>query len=382
MVFIWCFRTIGTSAKTPISMNNSIPPVFFFLPSQALINNVPETIDDYWNWINEAVRISPAKLGTRNIPCTWLGPYNWVIQTFMYLRSSGFPCELSASLPDEGIIITHGDFLPRFLKPIPRRFIVEIKPDRPLQCAHANFVIVQNRHDPICRGISSLFVKAAFVNYWPQPGLIPRDVTRKDRFENICFMGNPEQFIGEVDVLESEINKLGLHWKMIPRERWHDYREVDAIVAVRPADSLKTGTTFMKRLFRKITAGTHPALSSDRKPASKLLNAWAAGTPAIVSPDDAFKDLRASDLDYLVAHNVQEIIQRLKQLRDDPALRRAMTEHGRERAGEYVPETIIPAWRSVISGQIVPEYIIWTGSSVRRNLFFFVRAVAYKARML
>lgn len=362
------------------AMDSPIPPIFFYLPSQELIDRVPTTIDDYWTWINEAVRIFPAKLGSRDILCTWLGPYNWVIQTFLYLRADGIPCELSASLPDEGIIITHGDFLPKFLKPLPRQFIVEIKPDRPLQCAHANFVIVQNRHDPICKGAGRFFVKSAFVDYWPQPGLIPRDATRGDRFENICFMGNQEQFITQVDILESEIKKLGLHWQMMPREKWHDYREVDAVVAVRPPGYPKTGG-FMKRLVSR-WKGDNPIHSPERKPASKLLNAWAAGTPAILSPDDAFKDLRISDLDYLVAQDVQEIIERLRQLRDNPALRQVMAEHGRERAAEYRPEMIIREWKTLIFEQLIPEYHTWARSPFHRRLFFLVRAVTHTARLI
>src|SRR5262245_14056313 len=105
-------------------------------------------------------------------------------------------------------------------------------------------------------------------------------------------MGNREQFIHEVDDLELGINKLGMNWKMMPRERWHDYSNIDAIVAVRP-----------------LVNHQHVADSSDRKPASKLCKAWLAGVPAILSPEVTFQDIRRSELDYLEARNVPEIMQ-------------------------------------------------------------------------
>jgi hypothetical protein len=358
----------------------STPAVYFYIPSQELVDHVPATIQEYWKWINEAVKTSPAPLASGEGLCTWVGPYNWTIQTFINLRTSGFPCELTASLPAKGIIITHGDFLPRLLRPGPRQFVVEIKPDRSLQCIYANFVIVQNRHDPILSGIKTSFFGSAFVNYWPQPGLIPRDPMRGERFENICFIGNPEQFLSDVDLLESEVRKLGLQWKSVPRERWHDYSEIDAVVAVRPADAVGVRQKAVRRLFIFRGADVSPILSPDRKPATKLYNAWLAGTPAILSPDIAFEDIRTSELDYLEAKDIPEIIERLRQLQSDPALRMAMIENGRKKSVEYAPEKVVQEWVDIIENRIIPAYVSWTKSSAQRNLFFFIRAVLYKAK--
>ena len=118
---------------------------------------------------------------------------------------------------------------------------MEIKPDRILSCLFANFVIVQNKRDPLCRGISCFLIDSSFVYYWTQPSLIPRDPKRGDRFENISFFGDKKQFIKEVDVLAAEIKKLGLNWTMGSRENWNDYSATDCIVAVRRSNSATEG---------------------------------------------------------------------------------------------------------------------------------------------
>jgi hypothetical protein len=344
-----------------------MPKVSFYIPSPELVNDVPTTIHKYWRWINECTLKAPAKLPDGDGFCTWLGPYNWTVQTFIYLRAYGFPCSLTASLPDEGIVVTHSDFLPALLKASAKRFIVEIKPDRFLRCRFANFVIVQNRRDPIHNGLSRLLIKSAFVNYWPQPSLTPRDPDRGDRFENICFMGNREQFLREGDALALEYRKLGLNWTMTPRERWHDYSKVDAIIAVRPFGSATLNGKDVAAFF-----------SSDRKPASKLINAWLAGVPAILSPDAAFQEIRRSELDYLEARNIPEIIERIRQLMHDPSLRRSMMENGKKRAEKFIPEKTVQTWIKIFEGEIIPEYMLWAKSPFCRAWLVFSRTLTWQ----
>jgi hypothetical protein len=338
-----------------IYMTDCAPKVYFYIPSQYLIDNVPGKIDDYWKWIDQFIETNPAPRASGGY-CTYTGPYTWTVQTYIYLRNSHFPSELTANLPEDGIIITHGNFLPTYLKPTPRQFIVEIKPDKYLQNIYSNFVIVQNKRDPLHCGIKRFLIKSAFVNNWPQPGLIPRDPHRADRFENICFMGNADQFLRDVESLESEIKKLGLKWIMMPREKWNDYSEVDAIVAVRP-DSVMI----------------------ERKPVTRLTNSWAAGVPAIVSPDIAFEDIRKSELDYLRARNVTEIVESIKRLMGNPQLRRDMAENGKKRAMEFGPEKTVRMWIDIIDNMIIPEYLAWKQQSpLKKILFFTMRMVIHK----
>lgn len=338
-----------------------MPVVHFFVPSPSLVADLPRSIEDYWAWADPAIRRSPAPLGNGRGDCTWAGPYNWTLQTYVYLRQAGLASVLTALLPDEGIIVTHGDFLPAHLRPSARQFVVEIKPDRPLQCIHANFVIVQNRRDPIRRGLHRVLVPSAYVNYWPQPGLLPRDAGRQERFENARFVGNPEQFLPDAERLSAELARLGMTWQIVPRDRWHDYRDTDVVVAVRP------------RAFTNARAEYEAYFAPNRKPASKLYNAWLAGVPAVLSPDVAFRDLRRSSLDYLEAESVSEIVDRLRELQADAALRQAVAENGRQRAREFSAEHTVLAWTGIIEQQILPRYAAWQESPLRRRWFFLSR---------
>jgi hypothetical protein len=336
------------------------PRVFFYLPSPQAVENAPDSIEKYAAWVDAYIQLAPIKLPNGKL-CTWLGPYNWVVQTFLYLKAYGFPCVLTASLPDEGIIITHSDLLSTFLRPSAEQFIVEIKPDRSLRCIFSNFVIVQNKRDSVHFGMRRLLINSAFVDYWPQAGLMPRDPTRGDRFENICYMGNEEQFLDNAEELGLELRKLGLKWRMVPRNEWHDYREFDALIAVRQVDSYKVGATHLP----------------SRKPASKLRNAWAAGVPAILSPDIAFQDIRKSELDFLEAKTIPEVLDSIKRLMNDPTLRCAMRENGLLRAREFKLENIISSWIEIITTQIIPRYLLWRRSSYRRNWLYLIRKLAF-----
>lgn len=345
---------------------NATVRVVFYVPSPELVRRAPATASDYWPWIATAVETMPAQLGDGRGMCPWLGPYNWTMQTYLELRDSGFECELTASLPADGVIIAHGDFLPPGFAASARQFLVEIKPDRPLQCRFANFVIVQNTRDPICQWPARLFVHAAALPYWPQPGLVPRGDARGDRFENIGFMGRAQNFLDDTDAVSTGLAQRGLKWVVMPVERWHDYTTLDAVVAVRPPGDVSSNAT--------------PFHAANRKPASKLANAWLAGVPAILSPDEAFQQLRTSPLDYLEAESVADVLARVDQLQQDAGLRRAMVERGRQRATEFTRDRVTSRWAALISERIVPAAEAWRSASVRRSAFFAARRVAHAFR--
>jgi hypothetical protein len=359
-----CNTDAGANLEGRISMQDLDVPVYFYVPSAKLVEAAPDHISQYWLWVDEAIKQAPAVRPKDQRSCTWAGPYNWTIQTFLYLKAYGFPCALTASLPERGVILAHSDFLPTFLGPESQQFIVELKPDRVLSCIYANFVIVQNRNDPIRRGIRRLLIKSAFMNYWPQPGLIPRDVGRGDRFENICFMGNPEQFLISPERLALKLKELNLKWEMVPRHRWHDYSNVDAVVAVRAPKGTRgrRGTQHLP----------------NRKPATKLYNSWLAGVPAVLSPEIAYQQLKKSELDFLEARDIREILRAIKRLMRNPALRQSMADNGRIRGQEFKPDNIAREWIRVLKEEIIPRYRLWSQSAYRRRWFLFARNYAYK----
>ena len=324
----------------------SLPKITFFLPSQELVNSVRPGETDFWKWY---LKLLP-KEGTSRL----LANSTWITQTFLKLRDYGFPCELSASLPGEGVIISHSDFFSRLQKPSREQFFVEIKPDRFLKCTFANFVICQNRRDPLFSGRGRGLKRSAVIPLWPQPGLIPRSQGRGDCFENVCYMGRPQESIPQINLLETEIRKLGLKWGIPPRGKWHDYSEIDAVVAIRVRN---------------------PQMAL-RKPASKLINAWAANVPAILSPEPAFENIRKSELDYLKADNIDQVMEQIRVLRDNPSLRKAMVENGNSRSKEYTAEKITQKWEEIIRGPILEEFSKWINYSPSQRRTFFIQGMA------
>ena len=108
--------------------------------------------------------------------------------------------------------------------------------------------------------------------------------------------------------------------------RWNDYSTCDLVVALRPA-------------------ATWNVLS---KPASKLTNAWAAGVPAILSPELPYRELRRSSLDYLEARSGAEALQAIDRLVSDPALYTAMVANGLERAREFHSDRLTDRWAEAL----------------------------------
>ena len=90
------------------------------------------------------------------------------------------------------------------------------------------------------------------------------------------------------------------------------------------------------------------------KPAAKLQNAWAAGVPAILSPEIAYRELRRSRLDYLEARSRAEALEAIDALRADPSLYADMVSNGVERARDFQPDRLIERWVEVLWRQI-PE---------------------------
>jgi len=299
------------------SSSTAVGTVWFYLPEQgALHGRDPETLDVDRDW---------QVFGT--------GLYVWVLQTFLRLRAIGAPVRLTGAAPESGIVVTHADYVERLLAETRRAVdvtIVSARSDRPKQI-YADVEIVQNA--------SSVEDFQIFIPSWPQPNLIARVPERGSVVENVVYIGADKQLHPDLkaDEWARTLRGRGLRWesraisftgndKLYSDHRWNDYTTIDVIVAMRP-----------------------PA-SGDRrsKPAAKLTNAWAAGVPAIVSPDDAYRELRRSSLDYLEATSVQEALGAIVRLQSDPVLYNAMVENGRERARDFQTDRLAARWETAL----------------------------------
>ncbi|MBD2100474.1 glycosyltransferase [Leptolyngbya sp. FACHB-261] len=315
-------------------MNRRLPPVYFYIPKSDWPNNFPENANVYWRGFS------------------W-GVFCWTLQTYLRLRELDFPCELVGMMPSEGIVLAHRDSLPYQLRPRPKLLLVCLKADRE---AHpfAQLHLVQNPKEASNSRFSN---SRHYMPHWPQPGLIPRDSGRSERFENIAYLGHEANLAPELQTpaWREQLTALGLHWSIVEREHWHDYSQVDAVVAVR-------------RLG-------HQGDSQHWKPPSKLLNAWHAGVPAILGYESAFQAERKSELDYLEVGSVDDILAALQRLRNQPDLRRAMIDNGRCRAEETQAARLATQWQRFITEVAVPTYNRWSTASHWSQQSFLKRRI-------
>ena len=200
--------------------------------------------------------------------------------------------------------------------------------------------------------------------HWTQPGLIPRSSQRGDKFENIAFMGKAHNLAPELKSKEwqASLEELGLNWIVIQNpEKWHDYSDIDAILAIRSFDK-----------------STYPT-----KPASKLYNAWLAGVPAILGNDSAFSLEQKNDLDYVRVVTIKDAINAIEKLKSSPNLRSHIVANGKMRSQEIQPAVLVKKWRNFLVDIAIPSYYKWSNQSeIKRKFFIFSRTIGLKIKTL
>lgn len=330
-------------------MNNSSCPVSFYLPEEEWPASIPPSVDSDWSVFGP-------------------GKYAWTLQTYLRLRENRFPCQLVSQLPDTGIVIAHRAYLPDRLKPNSHQLLVCLQADWGRH-PYAQVHVVQNARqkgkrylpitDYLLRCCTNVHLK-----HWPQPGLIPRRPGRAEIFENIVYFGTEENLAGELKEASwaGRLSALGLNWiTNTNANSWHDYSEVDAVVAVRG---------FGNECY-------------DWKPATKLYNAWHAGVPVILGPESASRRERRSELDYLEVKSVEELFEAVELLRNDINLRRAIVENGRLRATESQPDVLSAAWQHFLTESVFQAYRKWCGyTDITRSLYSRLRSYDACARAL
>jgi hypothetical protein len=315
------------------------PPISFYLP-RGVPADLPASPDVYWADFQQYMFGSV---------------YAWTVQTYQRLRDAGMECRLTGELPTEGVLVANRKSVPRDFVPPAGLLFVCLRADS-LFHPYAHLHVILNKLE------ENFWYPSVYMPHWPQPGLIPRDPARGDRWENAAFFGDPGCLAHEIrgDAWETTLRELGLKWNFVPPEQWHDFREIDVVVAIRDF------------------VGKH---RHGNKPATKLYNAWHAGVPAILGRESAYEHERRDPLDYLEARTFTDLVGALRRLRDDPALRRAMVAHGRERAHETAAVVIAARWREFFEETVIPAHEKWYNASVaQRQLFRLAGRLKDKAQ--
>ncbi len=260
-----------------------------------------------------------------------------IMQTYLRLREAGYQNVSIAPWwrPGGICVVANGRFAARDHGT--NCFVVSYRMDKP-RPVMADMTIVQNLAN--VEGRSEVYMP-----YWPQPGLIPRADDRGDRIETLAYKGRLVNFYEpfRTPEFQAELGRLGVRLVLDLDEgekqaaRWHDYSEADLVIAVR--DLTKQDALI--------------------KPASKLVNAWIAGSPAILGPEPAYRDERRSDLDYVEVRSPADVLEAVRRLKEHPELYRRMIDNGRQRAADFTTERMVERWVAALSGPIAEGYRRW-----------------------
>lgn len=308
------------------------PSIYFYIPQKHWPSaHLLEDATAYWQWQNSL------RYGQ--------GRYNWTLQTYLQLKKHGVDCQLVGEMPESGIILAHSDFLRDNLRPNSQQLLVCLRADQ----SHHNYAqlhVIQNRQDVMTTWSRELW-PTAYMPHWPQSGLIPRDGARGDRFETVAFFGQEGNLAPELQdpSWAAELAELGLSWRVVPFESWHDYSAVDVVMAVRSFDDN----------------------AYNQKPASKLYNCWMAGVPGILGPESAYVAERQGDRDYVEVRTVAEAVGALRRLRDDGEFRREIVAQGVARSAGLSPAGLSGVWGQFLEGVARPAYGSWVGLSGQRQ---------------
>ncbi len=329
------------------------PEVAFFLDDPRPVGDL-ERLDPERDW-RELVR----------------GERVWILKTFLHLRAAGHPVRLVGTVPPDGLVVFHAKQRRALARSLatqgvraPRCALIGVRGDL-RQPLIADFEILQNGR---WAGPGRFAVR-----HWPQGGLVPREPARGERIENLAFKGFAANLAAPFRgaTWTDALARRGLTWRadsvafagLATDEAaldWNDYSAVDLVVAVRPP---------RRRLWTS-------------KPATKLVNAWRAGVPAVLGPEWAYRELRRDPLDYVEVKSAEEALAAIDRLRESPALYRAMVERGFERAAEVTVDAVTARWAEVLFDLVPARLATDRGLARLRRWPLPVRALARRARRL
>ena len=265
-------------------------------------------------------------------------PVNWSLQPYIHLKYRGLDVHLVSDYVPGQICIVPYDYLSTRGVPF-NAFIVASQYDRgrPEVCEQR---VVQNK-------LNVITPNDHYLPHWPQPNLKLRDQTRGSMIENLVYKGREHHLAGPFKSVEflQQLRSLGINLSFSNKKEglqrawtdWSDYTTADVVLAVRNSSDYHLSF----------------------KPASKLINAWFAGCPALLGPEPAFQQLRESELDYIEVRSPDEVIAALLRLKENPALYAAMVENGFRRTKDFTPDAISSLWRDLLAGPIATSYERW-----------------------
>lgn len=247
------------------------------------------------------------------------GRKNWIILAFLHLKDIYPSVSLSRFAKRNAKNITHVDSL--FLCP-PRwkSKLVVVFADRAYQKYWQDFSVFQNKE------LSEITQNGFFIEYWPQHDIKQRPTSRQ-KIENVCYFGSPQNNILSQYPVSKDLEKLGLNYIEKSRAQWNDYSDADIVVGIRDFEN-----------------NTHPY-----KPSSKLKNTWIGNGVFIGGDDSAYKDIGIENEDYLIARSYDELIEKIKWLKNNPVEYAKIRKAGFAKKDNFNAQRSINMWKKTIA---------------------------------
>lgn len=261
----------------------------------------------------------------------------WIYQTWLALSKAGCAVNLTHAIPEEGVLVTLAGCLRPTFRPTPEVFFADIVADGvPHPAAHLH--IVQNSIH------AQKLPRSIFMPHWPHPNLLPRDSARGDRFETLGFFGDAENLAPELHDAGWQarlLDQTGITLRVVGAKEWHDYREIDCVLAVRE---------FGNRAFL-------------RKPATKMYNAWLARVPFVGGRDSAYCGDASRGGNISPWYSLVELNVQLNRLRTDLRFRKELVTAGLRKSKQFDRSAILERWRELIENTLPEAAAGWTRKS-------------------
>ncbi|VXC42523.1 glycosyltransferase [Pseudoclavibacter sp. 8L] len=179
-------------------------------------------------------------------------------------------------------------------------------------------------------GSASIYLPAL-----PQRGLVARN-TARDGITNVGLKANPGNIPDEILAPEfaDRLREIGCALDIdAPADvdgsdqRWHDFSETDVTLCFR-----RSGEEALDL----------------RKPPTKLVNAWSAGTIPITGDELAYRSLIRHGEDGFIVESARDVPAVVERLQHEPELRKRLLANIAERRDELSTERLTAAWSDLI----------------------------------
>lgn len=178
-------------------------------------------------------------------------------------------------------------------------------------------------------------VRQVWVPLLPQRGLAGRKEVRKGRVRSVGLMAyeeNVPELFRSAEFLR-QVREIPVDWRAHTLKAatsapdWHDFADLDCVLCLR-SEPVPYGAA--------------------RKPATKLINAWAAGAIPIVGDEPAYREMGEDGVDCLFVSRPEGVLPLLRRLATDSSLVELLERGGELKSRQYSRERILDAWEALI----------------------------------